>query len=163
MTIFFVPTMAVDKPTKQARFMVWGGVGAGKSTLIQALTRPEISRVRKTQTIAYQEVAIDTPGEYAERGYLRQSLQATAFDARVLVVVQDATRSTSFFPPNYFLMFPQPVIGVVSKTDLATGAQVERATRLLRQIGVVGEIFNVSAINGSGLDQLRQSLSTYLE
>lgn len=163
MTIFFIPTMAVDKPTKQARFMVWGSVGAGKSTLIQALTQPEISGVRKTQTIAYQEVAIDTPGEYTERGYLRQSLQATAFDARVLVVVQDATHGTSFFPPNYFLMFPQPVIGVVSKIDSATGAQVEQATRLLRQSGVVGEIYNVSAINGSGLAQLRQSLSTYLK
>jgi ethanolamine utilization protein EutP (predicted NTPase) len=46
--------------------------------------------------------------------------------------------------------------------DLATAAEADRATRLLRQAGVVGEIFYVSAINGSGLDELRHSLLKYL-
>jgi len=142
--------------------MVLGGVDAGKSTLINALSQADVVPVRKTQMINYQGIAIDTPGEYAELGHLRNSLQAAAVDAKVLVVVQDATRSNTFFPPNYFLVFPQPIIGVVTKMDIATDAQAEQATRLLRQSGVVGEIFYVSAINGSGLTTLRHSLSTYL-
>jgi len=117
---------------------------------------------RKTQTVDYRGVAIDTPGEYAELGHLRRSLQAVAVEAKVLVVVQDATRDQTRFPPNYFSVFTQPVIGVVTKMDLATAAEADRATRLLRQAGVAGEIFYVSAINGSGLDELRHSLLQYL-
>jgi ethanolamine utilization protein EutP len=85
-------------------------------------------------------------------------LQATASNIQLLLVVVDATCPETRFPPNYFLMFSQPVIGIVNKIDIATDADVEQATRLLRQIGVVGEVFYVSAINGSGLDKLRQYL-----
>ena len=48
---------------------------------------------------------------------------------------------------------------MVTKID-ADGADVGRATALLREAGVRGEIFPVSAITGSGLSPLRQSLLT---
>lgn len=163
MTLFFVPTMTVEKSTKQARYMVWGSVGVGKTTLVNALNNNTAAAVRKTQMIDFQGQAIDTPGEYADLGHLRRNLQATASDVRLFLVVVDATRPETRFPPNYFLMFPQPVIGIVNKIDVASGAEVEQATQLLRQIGVVGEIFYVSAINGSGLDQVRQILLTHLQ
>ena len=118
---------------------------------------------RKTQMIDYQGLAIDTPGEYVELGHLRRHLQAAAADVRLILVVADATRSETRVPPNYFLMFPQPVIGIVNKIEIASDAQVEQATRLLRQTGVVGEIFFVSAIKGSGLDKVRQFLLTHLQ
>lgn len=83
----------------------------------------------------------------------------TANDAQLLVVVQDATRPRSNFPPLYFTLINKPTIGVMTKIDLPT-ADVERASALLRQAGVRGEIFPVSAITGSGLSALRQSLLT---
>ncbi|MCB0214645.1 MAG: hypothetical protein KDJ52_35220, partial [Anaerolineae bacterium] len=64
---------------------------------------------------------------------------------------------------HYFLMFSQPVIGIVNKIDIASDADVEQATRLLRQIGVVGEIFYVSATTGTGLGQLKEKLLNYLQ
>jgi ethanolamine utilization protein EutP len=163
MILAFVPTMGVDKRAKQTRYMVWGGVDVGKTTLINALAEVKVDSARKTQMVDYQGIAIDTPGEYAERGHLRRYLQAAANDARLLLVVVDATQDETRFPPNYFLMFSQPVIGVVNKIDIATDAQVKRATKLLRQSGAAGEVFLVSAINGSGLSELRRRLFNYLD
>jgi ethanolamine utilization protein EutP len=144
--------------TTMWRFMLLGGVGAGKTTLMSALEgrgRP----ARKTQMVEYAGWGIDTPGEYAERGGSRGNLVATAGDAQLLVAVQDATRPGSNVPPRYFTQFTKPVIGVVTKID-APGADVGRATALLREAGVRGAIFPVSAVTGSGLSALRQSLLT---
>lgn len=139
--------------------MLWGAVGAGKTTLLNALEGANVP-ARKTQMIDYASWGIDTPGEYAEMSGRRQHLVATSSDARVLVVVHDATQQQTYFPPNYFLMFSKPTIGVVSKID-CPAANCDRAALLLRQSGVKGEIFYVSAITGSGLSQLRQHLLSY--
>ncbi len=140
--------------------MLWGGIGAGKTTLLKALQSGADDPIRKTQMVDYSGWGIDTPGEYSELGNYRRHLVSIATDAQLLVAVHDATQPTTSFPPNYFLMFPQPTIGVVSKID-AAAADPERAAAILRQIGVTGEIFFVSAINGSGLNELRQSLIAY--
>jgi ethanolamine utilization protein EutP len=143
--------------TYKRLFMLWGGVGAGKTTLLQALQQQENKGVRKTQMIDYSGWGVDAPGEYCEMGDLRRHLLAASADARLILVVHDATRPATNFPPNYFRMFTQPVVGVVSKID-ADGADLERAAAVLRQIGVQGEIYYVSAITGSGLSSLRQML-----
>lgn len=136
--------------------MLWGGSGAGKSTLLRALQGGPAAH--KTQMVEYAGDAIDTPGEYAEIVRLSQYLLTTANDADVIVVVQDATRGHSNFVPNYFCAFNKPVIGVVTKMD-APGANANRAESILRTIGVSGEIFFVSALTGTGLSELRQSLN----
>lgn len=138
-------------------FMLWGGVGVGKTTLLRSLQQEETTNVRKTQMVDYSGWGVDTPGEYAEMGDLRRHLVSASADARLILVVHDATRSSSNFPPNYFRMFTQAVLGVVTKID-AANADPQRATAILRQIGVQGEIYYVSAITGSGLSDLRQIL-----
>lgn len=135
-----------------------GGVGAGKTTLLRALEGAG-QAARKTQMVEYAGWGIDTPGEYAERGGFSGNLVATAGDAQLLVVVHDAGRPRTNFSPRYFTQFTRPTIGVVTKID-TDGADVGRATALLREAGVRGEIFPVSAITGSGLSTLRQSLLT---
>lgn len=140
---------------KKWRFMVWGGIGAGKTTLIRALQGG--STAIKTQMIEYSGDAIDTPGEYAETGRFVRHLQSTSSDAALMIVVQDASRAGSNFSPNYFRMYRQPVLGVVSKIDVSDACP-ERAESILRSIGVTGEIFKVSAVTKSGLSELRQHL-----
>ena len=147
--------MAVVEQPKW-RCMLWGGIGAGKTTLLHALGATD-RPARKTQMIDYAGWGIDTPGEYSEMGNFRQHLVATASDAQLLIVVQDATRPQANFPPKYFVMFPQPAIGVVTKID-EPAADTERAAALLRQSGVTGPIFYVSALTGAGVDTLRQDL-----
>ncbi len=136
--------------------MLWGGIGAGKTTLLRALQSGS-SPIRKTQMIEHDGQAIDTPGEYSEMGRLRRHLQTTAADAQLIVVVHDATRDHSNFPPNYFLMYRQPVLGVVTKTD-APAARPQRAIEILRRAGVTGPIYCVSALTGSGIEELKQAL-----
>jgi ethanolamine utilization protein EutP len=136
--------------------MLWGGVGAGKTSLVRALQGNEKAAV-KTQMVEYAGEAIDTPGEYAETGRMTRHLLSTSADAHLIVVVQDSTREDSNFSPNYFQMFCQPVIGVVTKIDLPL-ADPDRAEATLRRVGVTGEIFRVSSVTGIGLSDLRQSI-----
>lgn len=141
------------------RFMLLGGVGAGKTSLLRAL-EGRGAPARKTQMVEYAGWGIDTPGEYAERGSFRGNLVATAGDAQLLVAVQDSTRPGSHFPPLYFAQFTRPVIGVVTKVDVQ-GGDIGRSAALLRAAGVRGEIFPVSAVSGLGLGALRQSLLAF--
>ena len=135
--------------------MLWGGVGAGKTSLIRALQGGPPAT--KTQMIEYDGAAIDTPGEYSEMGRLTRHLLSTAADAQLILVVQDATRGDSNFPPNYFCMFNQPVLGIITKIDLAE-ADAERAEACLIRMGVTGGIIRVSPVTGEGLSLLRQIL-----
>jgi ethanolamine utilization protein EutP len=141
---------------QEFRYVLLGGVGAGKTSIIKALQGGD-KVVRKTQMVEYDGAAIDTPGEYAEMRWRLNHLISTTFDAQLIVVVQDATRSQSNFPPKYFNMFHLPVLGVVTKVDLPD-ADVIRAESVLRSIGVSGEILFVSAVTGKGLNKLRQTL-----
>ncbi|MCA9960951.1 MAG: hypothetical protein KC443_18050 [Anaerolineales bacterium] len=147
-------TMSESKPW---RFMLVGSIGAGKTTLLKALESKNPGSVCKTQMIDYSGWGIDTPGEFVELGHLRRALISTSFDAQILVAVQDATRKDSFFPPNYFLIFPQHTIGVITKLD-RPHADIEHAKLLLRRAGVTGEIFCVSALTGLGISELRDYL-----
>lgn len=151
-------TSTDDRPLP--RFLLLGAVGAGKTTLFHALVGDAVP-VRKTQTADYGEWLIDTPGEYAEIQGFRHRLVALANEAKLLLVVQDAVRSRSCFPPGFLLTFPRPALGIVSKTDLPE-ADAGRAADLLREAGVRGEIHPVSATLGTGMAALRQRLSSCL-
>lgn len=146
-----------EQDSEPWRFMLLGPVGAGKTTLVRALEHKDPTLTRKTQMIDYAGWGIDTPGEYIERGTLRRVLVSAAFDAMLLVVVQDATAVDCNIPPNYFLMFPQHTIGVVTKLD-DPRADAARATDYLRNAGVTGKIFYVSAFTGQGIPELRDYL-----
>lgn len=139
------------------RFMLLGGINAGKTTLLLALEDKNPSFARKSQMIDYSGWGVDTPGEFSERSFYRRALVSTSFDVRIVLVVQDATNDKEVFPPNYFLMFPQRVIGIVSKVD-DPRADIERSYRMLRTAGVTGEVFTVSAITGCGISDLREYL-----
>jgi ethanolamine utilization protein EutP len=139
------------------RFMLIGGVGAGKTTLLKTLENKNPQLVSKTQMIDYSGWGIDTPGEFIEMGHLRRVLVSSSFDAKLLIAVQDATRREAVFPPNYFLMFPQHVISVVTKMD-DKEADPDQAQAQLQAAGVTGEIFYVSAITGYGISELRAYL-----
>ena len=149
--------MPTTTPETPWRFMLVGGVGAGKTTLLKSLENKDPKITNKTQMIDYSSWGIDTPGEFIEMGHLRRVLVSSSFDAKLLIAVQDATRQRSVYPPHYFLMFPQHTIGVVTKMDAAE-ANPKRAQAQLREAGVTGEIFTVSALTGYGISELRAYL-----
>ncbi|MFM8319863.1 MAG: EutP/PduV family microcompartment system protein [Chloroflexota bacterium] len=149
-------TLSTASP-KPWRFMVFGGVGVGKTTLLRVLEGKDPGSAEKSQMIDYSGWGIDIPGEYAEMRHYRKILVTTAFDAQLVLVVQDASSDRTTFPPDYFRLFPQPVIGVVTKVDHPQ-ADYERARSILAAAGVTGEVFCVSAWNGYGISTLRDFL-----
>ena len=136
-----------------------GTVGCGKTTLSQRLTGERLS-YKKTQTIeVVGSGIIDTPGEYLDRVQMRGALMISSADADLICLVQSATDIKSMFPPAYAGSFAKEVIGVVTKIDAATDAEMQLARERLKMAGAA-EVFMVSSLSGEGLDTLEDKLCT---
>lgn len=137
-------------PGYKRRIILIGQTSAGKTTLCQYLAREE-QIYRKTQTVQiFSDWMIDTPGEYIERRNLYGALTVSASDADCLVLVQDATAEGTVFPPAYAGIFAKPAAGVVSKADIASAEQIDRAGHYLRLAGAE-RIFITSSKTGQGI------------
>ena len=144
-------------PPRKRRMMLIGRSAAGKTTLCQAINHEEL-KYHKTQTIQIiNRNMIDTPGEYLERWSFRGALMVTSADADILVFVQDATEQGTMFPPLYNSMFAKPVVGVVTKCDIATEEQIANAKKHLQTAGAK-EIYTVSSVTGEGVEALTERL-----
>lgn len=139
------------------RMMLIGRTSAGKTTLCQRIRNEEL-RYHKTQTVQIVgQDMIDTPGEYLERRGFRGALMVTSADADVIVFVQDATEDGTMFPPRFTSMFAKPVVGAVTKCDIATEEQIGKAETHLRDAGAE-EIWRISSVTGEGVDALVERL-----
>ena len=137
--------------SRRKRIILVGRTMSGKTTLSQRITDSDI-RYHKTQTLTLiDDFILDTPGEYFERYSFRGSLTVAATDADVIVFVQDATEDGTLFPPAYGALFCKPVIGLVTKADIATDTQISNARTFLKMAGAK-VIFVTSALTGKGLD-----------
>jgi len=129
-----------------------GTVACGKTTLCQCLNGLELS-YKKTQALEVIHQTIDTPGEYLEHRSFMRSLTVTAVEADLVLFLQDATSERFLFSPGQSVAFPIPVIGVVTKTDIATKEQTAQAVELLELAGA-DPVFCISSISGEGMDAL---------
>ncbi|WP_256760882.1 EutP/PduV family microcompartment system protein [Cohnella sp. WQ 127256] len=143
------------------RAMVIGPVGAGKSSLIQALLQEDKPAV-KTQSLVFRNWLIDTPGEYCENPLQYRFLIATSFDTKLLLLVQDATRKRNYFPPGFSGGFPVPSLGIITKID-HPDADMDKARRFLRQAMPKGDCYEVSSMTMSGIDELRELIGGLLQ
>ncbi|MDR2753886.1 MAG: EutP/PduV family microcompartment system protein [Oscillospiraceae bacterium] len=137
--------------------MLMGSSACGKTTLLQRLNGLKIT-YKKTQAIEVINTTIDTPGEYLENRAFYKALVVTATEASLVLFVQDATDERFRFSPGQRMMFSAPVLGVVSKADLATPAQLAAAQELLELAGAE-EIFVTSAVTGTGCDALLRRIA----
>ncbi len=128
---------------------------SGKTTLKQALTG-EAVHYHKTQYIHYDDVLIDTPGEYAQTHHLGYALALYAYEADVVGLLAAATESYSLFPPNITCMVNREVIGIVTKIN-EPKARRELAGLWLRNAGC-RRIFYVDAVTGEGVEALLEYL-----
>ena len=139
------------------RLMLIGRTFSGKTTLCQFLNHEAI-RYHKTQTIQIVDKRmIDTPGEYLEQRHFRGALSVTSTQADVIGLVQDAAEKGTMFPPSFSSMFALPVIGIITKTDLADTASIVQAEGYLRMAGV-SKIFVTSSYCGEGFEPLKAYL-----
>lgn len=131
--------------------MVIGPVGSGKSTLLQALELAE-GEVRKTEALTYSGQAIDTPGEMVTIPRFFNALILNSVRARLVLFLMDGSRP-GHLPSRLALALKAPVAGVISKIDLATPENMNKARQALKGAGAE-PIFEVSSFTGEGLGEL---------
>ena len=138
------------------KLMLAGRVGAGKTTLTQALKHEDIN-YRKTQYIGYEDWLIDTPGEYLENACLASALALYSDEADVVGILMASNEPFSLYPPNCVCHVNRDVIGIVTKMHDEEG-NVERAERWLRLTGCK-KIFVVDSVTGEGVENIIKYLS----
>ncbi|WP_047150349.1 EutP/PduV family microcompartment system protein [Aneurinibacillus tyrosinisolvens] len=136
------------------RAMLIGAIGAGKSTLTNALLGRKVAAV-KTQSLTYYDWIVDTPGEYVENPMFYKSIMATALEVTHVLFIQDATNPKTIFPPGFAGGIPKIPIGIVTKVDDAK-ADAQRAIRQLKLAMPQGPIVLSSALGGQGIEEIRE-------
>ena len=139
------------------RAMLIGSVGAGKSTLTNALLGREVEAV-KTQSLHYYDWIVDTPGEYVENPLFYKSIMATALEVTHVLFIQDATNKKITFPPGFSSGIPKMAIGVVTKAD-SEKADVESAISKLMKSMVQGPIVVTSSLKQQGMEEIKSLVS----
>ena len=138
------------------KLILMGRSESGKTTLKQALSKEKI-QYYKTQYIHYDDVLIDTPGEYAQTHHLGYALALYSYEADVVGLVAAATESHTLFPPNITCMVNRDVIGIVTKIN-EPKANLPLARLWLRNAGC-RDIFFVDSTTGEGVDGLLEYLN----
>ena len=136
------------------RFMLIGDVGAGKTTLINAIFGKQ-EEARKTQAIEYEGCGMDTPGEYFSHPRLYSALLSTAPDVATLVYVHPADCEICRLPPGFLEVYSgKTIIGVITKTDLP-GSRPDAVEALMRTHGISGPIYRASTADPATLAAIR--------
>lgn len=138
------------------KLILIGRSESGKTTLKQALNREKI-HYDKTQYIHYNDLMIDTPGEYAQTHHLGYALALYSYEADVVGLLVAATEPYTLFPPNITCMVNREVIGIVTKINHPK-ANRELARRWLVNSGCE-KIFFVDSVTGEGIEEILEHLS----
>lgn len=133
--------------------MLIGKTSSGKTTLAQYLHDQELVYIKTQSVQLFGRDIIDIPGEYLEVRGLRNALIVTAADADIIAFVQDASDAHSMFSPQFSSRFTKPVIGIVTKTELADDEEIAHSTSQLKLAGA-GQVFLISCLTGEGLEEL---------
>lgn len=141
---------------RKKRVMVVGPSRCGKTTLIRAL-EDDPCPPRRTPDMIYGKRTMDCPGSYVENADMYKHLIAASQDASHVLVLVDQSRPIDIYSPKFAQAFTKPVIGVITKVDLAPENE-ESCLRQLRLIGVGEPIFRVSVPTGVGIAELKEYL-----
>ncbi|EGW39598.1 lysine-sensitive aspartokinase III [Desulfosporosinus sp. OT] len=136
--------------------MVVGPTQSGKSTLTNVLN-DSVRPLRKTQDVIYGKNTIDTPGSYIENASMYKYLIATAQTASHLLILVDQSRLVEVYPPGFAKSYTCPVIGVITKIDLAP-KNVNLCIQQLKRIGIIEPYFCISLKDNSGVEALKRYL-----
>ncbi len=137
------------------KLILMGRSGSGKTTLTQAL-RGQTVEYAKTQSIAYDDFLIDTPGEYMENHELGAALCLYAYEADVVGLLIAANEDFSLFPPCITCLVNREVVGIVTKIDKADPTRAENWLRL----SGCETVFHINSLTGEGIPELLAHLET---
>jgi GTP-binding protein Era len=166
-----------DHATRCGFVALVGAPNAGKSTLLNQLVGAKVSIVsRKAQTtralvrgIAIsgdaQIVLVDTPGIFAPKRRLDRAMVASALsgatDADVVALLIDARKGLDEEVESILSKLQQaraPKLLVLNKIDLVPRDSLLALTAQLNAKGLFEDTFMISALNGDGVERLREKL-----
>lgn len=140
------------------RAMLIGSIGAGKTTLTNALLGRKVKAV-KTQSLLYYDWIVDTPGEYSENPLFYKNIMATALEVSHVLYLQDSTKKKMIFPHGFSTGINKLPIGVVTKSD-SDKADIELAVSLLKKVMVNrGPIVITSSLKNEGIEEIKMLVS----
>ena len=155
---------------------MWGRPNAGKSTLLNALlgrkhvivsARPQTTRHRIAGVLhggdEFQIVFLDTPGIHEPQHKLGETLVKNArsalADVECVLFVADATdapHDDDRRAAELLKNVPMPVLLVLNKIDALPVTDYRR--RQFEALRIFSGTFEISALNGQGLDELRTAI-----
>ncbi len=138
--------------------MIIGPGKSGKTALAACLE--DSSDIRRVQNMVYRKVTLDTPGAYLESPWMHKHLIAAAQDASCVVMTVDANGKREVYPPGFAKAFRVPVIGVITRCDLADG-DVGGAARQLIRAGIQPPLYEISIHDKESIEKLRSVLAPY--
>lgn len=158
-----------------------GSPNVGKSTLMNRMIGQKVSIVSdKAQTTrnrimgvlsrpGWQIVFLDTPGVTTPKNRLGDYMLRVAYDALhevdAILFLVDAKRGIG--PKDEAILdrlreAKAPVIAGINKADLCTLDDIESARERLEKEPFIREVIKLSALEGRGVEQLIDALSSYL-
>ncbi|HHZ8505486.1 TPA: EutP/PduV family microcompartment system protein [Morganella morganii] len=142
------------------RIVFVGDVGAGKTTLFNAL-QGDFDLARKTQAIEFNdEGSVDTPGEYFSHPRLYHALINTLADCDVLVYVHAANNPECRIPAGLLDIYPHMRrFAVISKAD-APDADVPAVRELLSTRGFEEPVLAINSLDPDDALKVKQFLAT---
>lgn len=142
------------------RVVFVGEVGAGKTTLFNAL-QGDFELARKTQAIEFNEQgSVDTPGEYFTHPRLWHALINTLADCDVLVYVHGANNPQCRIPAGLLDIYPHMRrLAVISKAT-AVDADVPAIRELLASRGFEDPILAINSLNPDDILTVKQFLAS---
>lgn len=141
---------------RKKRIMVIGPRGCGKTSLVNFLNEYD-GPLRRTQDTIYGKNTIDVPSAYIENAWMYKHMIALAQDAWCMLLMLDQSRCAEVYSHGFAKAFQIPVIGVISKTDLAPENE-EVCIRQMKTIGVDEPYFKVSLTSDEGIEELKSYL-----
>ncbi len=166
---------------KSAFIAIVGRPNVGKSTIMNRIVgakvaivskKPQTTRSRISGVVTgkdYQMVFLDTPGVHAPRTKLGEYMVKTALDSardvEAILFMVDAQRGVDQEDIELLgrlLKGGLPIAAAVNKTDAAGKQKSLEEAQKLKDAGLDGEPFLISAKNGDGVDELLAHLKQYL-
>ncbi|MGK0738028.1 EutP/PduV family microcompartment system protein [Yokenella regensburgei] len=140
-----------------------GMVGAGKTTLFNAL-QGNYSTAIKTQAVEFNDAGdIDTPGEYFSHPRWFQALITSLQDVDLIIYIHAANEKENRLPSGLLnIGGNKRHIAVISKID-APDANVDETRELLLSIGFQEPIFALNCRSRESIQPLMDYLATEQE